>query len=231
MLKSGGMMLYSTCTFNPSENERMILQFLDEHADFEAAPIDHAQFGLSHGRAAWVAGDQRARNACARLWPHKCDGEGHFMALMRKKPDSAVADEKEQPKKKKIDGFEYFEKWCSDYLLCELKGNLALRKNALYLEPYDMPDLHGIHAYKTGLYLGDLKNKRFEPSTTFALALSKDDFKNTVDFPQDAEQVFRYLNGESFDVQANEGYNLFCVEGFPLGFGKVVNGRLKNRRI
>ncbi|MDR2903324.1 MAG: RsmF rRNA methyltransferase first C-terminal domain-containing protein, partial [Clostridiales bacterium] len=228
LLKPGGILLYSTCTFNTMENERRIMRFLDQHGEFEAFPINQAQFGLSGG----ADGDDSVKTASARIWPHKCDGEGHFMASLRKKASAPAAEKaQEKPKKEKIEGAAYFEQWCAAYLKSELTGTLALRKNALYLEPPDMPDISGIRAYKTGLYLGDLKPKRFEPSTAFALALLKREFVHTIDFSAGSQEVRRYLTGESFDAAANEGYNLFCVEGHPLGFGKVVGGRLKNRRI
>ncbi len=228
MLKPGGMMVYSTCTFNPSENELMIQQFINKNSDFEIVPIDHEKYGLNPGRYDWADGDKRLFG-CARVFPHKNMGEGHFLALLKKSGEKQIksVETKKQPPKDAA----CFVQFCENYLLNELCGNIALRKYAVYLEPYDMPELRGIRALKTGLYVGDIKNGRFEPSTAFALALKKSEFKNVLDFENGSEQIRRYLNGESFEVDASEGYNLVCVDGYALGFGKVVNGRLKNRRM
>lgn len=92
MLAPGGLLLYSTCTFSPEENEIQIAAFLAEHADFVIEPIEIAN-GLSSGRPDWVdsetadlAGEAIVSSlaGAARLWPHLVDGEGHFVALLRK---------------------------------------------------------------------------------------------------------------------------------------------------
>lgn len=100
MLAPGGLMLYSTCTFSPEENEIQIASFLAEHADFAVEPIAIAN-GLSGGRPDWIDGETANRAGedivsslagTARLWPHLVDGEGHYAALLRRrgerKPDS-----------------------------------------------------------------------------------------------------------------------------------------------
>ena len=228
LLTPGGMLLYSTCTFNPDENERNIQWFLDSHPDFAVCPIDHKQFGLSPGRADWAGGDQRLLG-CARIWPHIQRGEGHFVALLQRE-GQLPEKPRFQRQNEKIPGLEAYHDFCRAVLQKAPDGRLALRKNALYLEPCDMPDLTGIRAPRTGLYLGDLKPGRFEPSQALALALRKEDVAFTLDFSRDGEDLRRYLAGESFhiDTQAS-GYHLVCVDGYPLGFVKVAAGRLKNR--
>lgn len=62
MLKPGGVLAYSTCTFAPEENERQIARFLERHAEFEAVRTE-------------------------QIWPHRNEGEGHFAAVLRKTPD------------------------------------------------------------------------------------------------------------------------------------------------
>ena len=76
MLKEDGMLLYSTCTFSPEENEKSIGDFLENHPEFELVEIPKEN-GFVSGLAPF--------EACARLYPHKLQGEGHFLALLRKK--------------------------------------------------------------------------------------------------------------------------------------------------
>jgi len=87
MLSPGGQLVYSTCTFNPYENEEIISYFLEMNDDFELLPINHEALGISEGRAGWVASPFDLKNT-ARIWPHKATGEGHFIALLGKKDEA-----------------------------------------------------------------------------------------------------------------------------------------------
>ncbi|NMO95355.1 RsmB/NOP family class I SAM-dependent RNA methyltransferase [Paenibacillus lemnae] len=127
MLEPGGTIVYSTCTFSPEENEGMIAVFLKEHEDFTmVSEKDAASPWFSRGESAWLlqhglpeAGldpvqDDAYIAAAAesrRIWPHRVEGEGHFMAVLRKKeiPGGSQRDDsnaierhlKEQVKPKK----------------------------------------------------------------------------------------------------------------------------------
>ncbi|MBQ9604209.1 MAG: RsmF rRNA methyltransferase first C-terminal domain-containing protein [Firmicutes bacterium] len=89
--------------------------------------------------------------------------------------------------------------------------------------------LKGLRVMRSGIYLGDMKTKRFEPSQAFAMALKKSEAKLTVDFALDSPELMRYMRGESFNVDCKDGWALVCVDGCPLGWGKVQKGRLKNK--
>ena len=87
---------------------------------------------------------------------------------------------------------------------------------------------------RTGLLLGELKKKRFEPSQALAMYLKKDDYKETLDFSAGDERVSRYLKGETLDLDdmvsdRSKGWYLVCVDGYPLGWGKLSRGTLKNK--
>ena len=84
MVKPGGRMMYSTCTFDPYENEGTISEFLKSHSDFHIVAVDHKHWGFAQGRPDWVNGPIEISGA-ARLWPHRLDGEGHFLCLLEKK--------------------------------------------------------------------------------------------------------------------------------------------------
>ncbi|GAB6926390.1 16S rRNA (cytosine(1407)-C(5))-methyltransferase RsmF [Paenibacillus sp. JCM 10914] len=99
MLRPGGRMVYSTCTFSPEENEAMIARFLLDHRDYEVLPIDRTH-GFSPGETGWLA-EQEGTDAellqqvagTARLWPHRVRGEGHFMAVLQRKGELTVTED------------------------------------------------------------------------------------------------------------------------------------------
>ena len=106
----------------------------------------------------------------------------------------------------------------------------------LYLlpEPLLSQNIRSLRFLRTGLYLGEVKQKRFEPSQALAMALRKTDYANTVDLKAEDERVLRYLKGETLDLEdlvsrKAKGWCLVCVDGFPLGWGKLSNGSLKNK--
>lgn len=82
MLKPGGYMVYSTCTFSPEEDEAMIAEFMDKQGNYEICPIPKVA-GIADGRPEWADGNPELAKT-ARLWPHRIKGEGHFVALLRK---------------------------------------------------------------------------------------------------------------------------------------------------
>ena len=86
---------------------------------------------------------------------------------------------------------------------------------------------------RNGLYLGDCLNKRFEPSQALAMAIKKGEYKKVISLSKDDERIIRYLKGETIIFEAGEvsgkGFMLLCVEGYPLGWGKLNNGTFKNK--
>ncbi len=87
MLRPGGRMVYSTCTFSPEEDEQCILQFLDSHPLYRLIQVPLYE-GMQHGLI-------KEAESAIRLWPHKLHGEGHFVAVLQKGEttgDSAKTD-------------------------------------------------------------------------------------------------------------------------------------------
>lgn len=222
MLKSGGMLLYSTCTFSVEENENMIQQFLKKHSEFAVVPIEK-KWGFQKGIDL---------EECARLFPQNIKGEGHFLALLEKKgekKDIIFKTEKEQ-----IDNrmtlFREFEKQVLKPNWQKAKGIYKIYGDDLCYMPENVPILKGLRVLRSGLQLGTFKKGRFEPSQALALALNKEDVNNYVDFTIQRDDVIRYLKGESISVpEPRNGWCIVCVDGHTLGWGKMQNGRLKNK--
>ena len=226
LLKSNGMILYSTCTFSPEENEGMISEFLEKHPDFKVVPLTPVG-GIQHGRPEFIDADPQLSGSL-RLWPHHLEGEGHFVCLLQR--TNGEANEcpmlhKQKRLKDYPDAWTFMNQYThmsEDTPVTEISGKL-------YSIPEDAPELKGIRVIRGGLLLGELKNKRFEPSHVLTLSYPKEMFKCTIDWSLENDEVIRYLKGETILCNQPKGYYVVCLEGYPLGWVKAQNGMLKNQ--
>ncbi len=231
MVRSGGRLVYSTCTFNPEENERTVARFLARHTDF--ALIEPSRnSGYFPGRPAWLPeNESKAELARAvRLWPHRAPGEGHFIAVIeRNHSPEAPAARSWRPAKLPRPIAEAYRAFCA----ANLNGMPAVEQpvlvgSYLYALPDDLPDLAGLRYLHPGWWLGVVKGARFEPSHALALALSIGDARRVFDLPAGAPDLTAYLHGETPTSPGEEGWTLVAVDGFPIGWGKRTGGRLKS---
>ena len=233
MLKKGGMLLYSTCTFSVKENEENIAYLLQERPDMELLMPEWDEY-FSHGK-------KEGFENCIRIFPHLAPGEGHFAALLGKRTDGEGQSKKylKKPAKSKKTPVSDL-KDCPEFAVFmqqitkPLSGKTEVQKERIYLLPEGTKIERGIRYLRTGLYLGDQKKKRFEPSQALAMCLKAEDFKKSVSFKGDDERVIRYLKGETLDLSDTEaenekGWVLVCVDGYGLGWGKAAGGTLKNK--
>ncbi|MBR0473944.1 MAG: RsmF rRNA methyltransferase first C-terminal domain-containing protein [Erysipelotrichaceae bacterium] len=215
MLKNGGMIMYSTCTFSTHEDENIISSFLNEHPDYELLPVSHPLFSNGYGL-----------ENCARLFPHKLNGEGHFLALLRKN-GSAFKENKQScclSYEKPVDDFMNKIKWSVN------NRHIETIKDKVLLVNNDMPDFKSIRALRSGLLLGTVKKDSFEPSQQLAMALKGDEFDQVINLDINDERVNRYLKGETIEYDCPyDGWVLICIDRYPLGFGKIKNKRIKNK--
>ena len=245
MLLPGGMMFYSTCTFSPLENEKTITHLLKERPDMEVIPMEDYE-GFAEGLTSYRGEvfDESCK-LCRRIWPHKMSGEGHFMALLHKK--NGIQQQVQQTVSqssiwwKKCKGLNKEQKAAAEDFFSHVniaydEKRIDVRGDNLYYLPAPQYDGRGLHFLRNGLFMGEFKKKRFEPSQPFALALHAQDFDQVLDFPADDERLSRYLRGETLDVsdliageKKRKGWQLVMVAGHPLGFGKLVNNNLKNK--
>ncbi len=258
MLKPGGKLLYSTCTFSPEEDEGMAAYILDHFPEMElldALPkentADISYNGILPGKPEWGVQDGAPRDELkrtVRLWPHKIRGEGHFIALFGKKAEDTYGAE--SPGSAKILGETRFSREAGVLKLSDgrmlssesrefLKkvsmpldrGRIIGREGRLYLLPEGLPDLSGLRVLRHGLLLGEEKKGRFEPSQALAMALKRGEYPETYSMHQDDPDLVRYLKCETLEPKEPlaDGYVLVCVGDYPLGWAKLSGGRMKNK--
>ena len=247
MLKPGGVIVYSTCTFSKEENEDVIECFLERHSDFTLEEME-------------------------RFWPHKVDGEGHFVAKLvrrgsvnefdagydvcedscNKVEDTGLKADRKTKKNKNSKNrknetkpaltkenmkllSEFLDETISEDMAAWIKNSrLVMFGEQLYRLPDMEVDIKGLKVQRAGLHIGELKKQRFEPSHSLALALKLNDAKNVVKLTCDNPQTIGFFNGQSVmlsDEKAAEckkGWALVCVDGYTAGWGKVNGTQVKN---
>ncbi len=238
MLRPGGKMLYSTCTFDSRENEQIIEGLKKEYPQFRILDIRPYE-GFCPGIPEEARSKDEELRKTVRIFPHKMKGEGHYLALLQKGEedfpsfggDTGKAGQKLKAGVKLPEAAEHFFRaisWEMDRARFELRGE------RLFYMPDGLSDVRGIRFLRTGLLLGELKKNRFEPSQALAMCLKKEEYADSIDFSADDSRVFRYLKGETLDVadlvkSGDKAWQLVCVDGFPLGWGKISQGTLKNK--
>lgn len=226
MLKEGGTLVYSTCTFSPEEDERMIAEFMDKHPYYTIEEIPKVG-GIAEGRPEWSNGSEDLKKT-ARLWPHKLKGEGHFVAKLKKVKDSGngkVTIDSSWTANKPAELTEFED----NNLNIKLSGYFSVKGKNLYNLPCEIPLLNGIKVAKFGWYIGELERGRLEPSHSLAISLKKEDFKKTVDFASSSREIISYLKGETLIVEGEKGVTAVCVDGYVIGLAKQTGDMLKNQ--
>ena len=230
LLKPGGTMLYSTCTFSKLENEGSIDGFLAEHPEFTLEEIPR-QEGFCSGMPELV-GSRFPLERCVRLFPHKIDGEGHFLALLKKAGEKIPGAPEPAGRPGRIPA--ELEAFLQDVSMPMELSRIVVKDTKVFLMPEGVGRCPGLRFLRSGLYLGELLKKRFEPSQAFAMALKKEEYASVIDLSAADDRVIRYLKGETLEIEDGEssrpeGWQLVCVDGYPLGWGKLIRGTLRNK--
>jgi NOL1/NOP2/sun family putative RNA methylase len=241
LVRPGGYLLYSTCTFAPEEDEAVIARFLEMFPDYETVSIPLFP-GFMSGRPDWTGlstkntQGKELKNA-VRLFPHRIQGEGHFACLMQRseealgKPlsrgrDHGRLDRMAQPSPSQE---QLWRDFAGEVLSVDFDAEqMRVRGERLYLVPEGLPDLENLRVPVPGIWLGTLKKERFEPAHPLALFLKPGQAKNALDLPAESRAMAAYLRGETIPSEGAHGWMLVTVDGWPLGWGKRVQGVLKN---
>ena len=166
----------------------------------------------------------------SRSWEKKAGRSDYFNSISRRKSKSRRGEDgRNDDAEAGREAMESFLADCDLTRLLRQSGDYLMIGSQVYLPPAGMPPTAGLRIIRSGLLLGEIKKKRFEPSQALALALRRDEYARIWNLTAQSEDLVRYLKGESLSCPAGEGYVLVCVDGWPLGWGKCVKGRLKNK--
>ena len=220
MLKCGGYIMYSTCTFSYDENEAVVQYMIDKY-NMELCPIaglDMLSSGIGEGM-----------EHCRRVFPHKNKGEGHFAALLRRTEecDEYVPPKRKQTKNNEIDNAKklYYE-FEKKNLKVHLDGEFVLFGDNLYLLPVHI-DIDKLRVMRCGLHLGVIKRNRFEPAHALSHAFDEDVYINKVETRSDSEAIKQYMHGETINANVT-GWCVVKADEYVVGWGKCSNNIVKN---
>ncbi len=226
MLRPGGRLVYSTCTFSPEENEGTVSRFIKQFPEFEIEQIKAFE-GFSNGKDTWIENAAAGIKNTFRLWPHLLRGEGHYVAILTKKSDAFPFNHKQITVAKKLTVPEY-ESFCRENIIASLTGELKMFGEQLYQLPEECFDLSGLKVLRPGLHLGTIKKQRFLPSHSWALTLNHNQAKRILNLNSDSPAINAYLHGDSIPSDGEKGWTLITVDGFSIGWGKCSDGVIKN---
>lgn len=233
MLKPGGTLVYSTCTFSPEEDEQNASWILENYPSMKMEEIK-AYPGMDHGRPEWADNNPELTKAI-RLFPHHIKGEGHFIAKFKYDETASTIQSKKRKKKQRQNRYglnkeqlglfnEFKETVMPDYQ----PTKLILFGDQLYDLPAGISKIDDLSILRPGLHLGTFKKRRFEPALALAFALNPDKFNRVI--PITMDQWRKYVHGDTISIEDDlpNGWYLLTCEDHACGFGKLVQKTIKN---
>ena len=222
-LKSGGYIVYATCTFSLEENEMTIDAFLQNHPEFEIVPVNEKVAKYTANGIKFEGCKCENISFARRFYPHNAKGEGQFMAVLHHKGEKAFND------------FYAFSNKKTDKIVTEFLNDTLTDYNPDFVGVYNgNPIYYNNHlpiadrtAFCCGVTIGEIRKNYILPHHQFFMAMG-DKFKRKIDLSVDSAELSKYLHGEEFDVNCENGWAVVTVNGCALGGVKVVNGRAKN---
>ena len=208
LVRPGGRLVYSTCTFAPEEDELAVEAFLKEHPEFTPEEME----------APWF---DKGEKGSFRMWPHKLLGEGHFAAVFRK--ENGETTEIPSVKGEKLP--KQWEAFAKELAIRLPAGKAVTFGQNLFWVPEEMPDISRMKVLRPGLELGTVKKDRFEPAHALALWLKA--CRNTESFASGSGEIKAYIHGEVVPSE-KKGWCLVCADGYSIGWGKGDGRVLKN---
>lgn len=222
-LKSGGYIVYATCTFSLEENEMLIDAFLQNHPEFELVPANERVVKATADGVKFEGYKCENIGFARRFYPHISKGEGQFMAVLHHKGEKTVNNYIiSQPKK--IDKIitDFLDETLTDYDKTQVNlynGNPIYYNNRLPIADRT--------AFCCGVTIGEVRKGYILPHHQFFMAFG-DKFKRKIDLSVDSNELSKYLHGEEFDTDCQNGWAVVMVDGCAVGGAKVSNGRAKN---
>lgn len=223
-LKSGGTIIYATCTFSLEENEMTVDNFLKSHPDFEIVPVKEAVKNASSDGIKFDGCGCDNIHFARRFYPHTSRGEGQFMAVLHHKGEKqqACKTTKKQPQKLNPVLTDFLD----DTLISYNKNDILSYGDTPVFFSGDIEIKKGT-AFMCGVTIGEIKKNYVLPHHQLFMAYGRD-FKRKIDLAPDSEDIQKYLHGEEIKADCENGWAAVTVCGVPLGGAKVSNRVAKN---
>ncbi|MFZ5808535.1 MAG: RsmB/NOP family class I SAM-dependent RNA methyltransferase [Chloroflexota bacterium] len=233
LVRPGGRLVYSTCTFSVEENESVICNFLKAHPEFELVEWKPS---LPFATAWWNEPENPfIGKGVYRILPHLHLGEGHFMAVLRRRSGGEWLNiSPYRPKTLPARMLQNLKVFLTDISTVQIENlRLSLEGDKVYFIPPSTSQMSGLRLHQPGWLLGTFKKERFEPAHAFALGLPASTIHKAISLPADHPQLINFLHGESIHPDSlppgfSDGWLVVCTDGFPLGWGKASQGVIKN---
>ncbi len=241
LVRPGGRLVYSTCTFAPEENEGVIGRFLQEHKDFELVDVKPL-VSFDHAHPEWLALEATLPDwrGVYRLFPHHGHPEGHFIAVLRRRSGGEwreVSPFAIHPLP--LSQRRTVQKWIASLCSAEIDPlRLMVFGHHLYFIPPEAIDLGRLRVLRPGWFLGEVKSDRLDPSHALLLALREEQLPIKLNLAADHNAILKYLSGEVLQesffshkeraIFDYRGWLPICVDTYPLGWGRVADKKIKN---
>ena len=207
MLKPGGVIAYSTCSFSYEENENVILNFIKNNE------------GSSLINLPTIEGEYRSKDLpeAIHLFPHLYRGEGLFICFI-KKDENIISSSSSKRKKSKNKSTNYQKDFNLNYKYEELINDKVFCFN-------NELDLSKFYIIKKGLHLGTVSKNNFVPSFHLAHYL---DNSESISLTEDDLKLYIHGDVINKNLPQKNGYYVVAFDGINLGYVKKVNCQLKN---
>ncbi len=230
LVKRGGYLLYSTCTYSIEENEAVVDDFLKANPDFSLVDVLEELKQKTSDGIIFQGAYSNELNKCRRFYPHKSLGEGQFIALMQRASGSSnekilYKDTANAPSKEEALAIK---KFFSENLIEEPRGKAIKVGENLVFSSHGMP-IPPRSVFSAGVLLGTVEKGRLIPSHQFFSAYGNLFIRRENLSAGDA-RIAKYLHGEEIDAKEidTNGYCVVTYEGVSLGGGKASLGKIKN---
>lgn len=224
LVKLGGYIVYSTCTFSLEENEMTVDAFLERHPGFKLVPVSEKVRENTTDGICFDGCKCENIEYARRCYPHKTKGEGQFVAVLQFDESDEDSEQFFVPMgKEKID--KTLVDFLDDTLATYKKDNVQIYNgNPVYFTP-TFPVPKGVFA--CGVTIGEIRKNYVVPHHQFFMALGKD-FKRKINLTANSEEIKKYLHGEEFNTDCPNGWAVVLVDDCTVGGVKVSNGKAKN---
>jgi 16S rRNA C967 or C1407 C5-methylase (RsmB/RsmF family)/NOL1/NOP2/fmu family ribosome biogenesis protein len=226
LVRPGGVLVYSTCTFAPEENEQQVAGFLAAHPDWEVLEVPWHE-GFAPGRPDWAPGGPPELARTVRLWPHRARGDGHFVAKLGRVGAGRVGAGRARLERGRAGAvLAAWERFAADALEREPSGSVIGVGERAYAVPDEELAAAGVRLVRPGLLLGRARPGRFEPGHALAMSAGPVAARRTRRLGDD--EAAAWLRGEALAHAGPAGWTLVTWNGWPLGWGRAAGGTLKN---